>query len=178
MTTTETGHRYSPFVNAYSQYMEAGAEGFGFEEDFVESSIRCIPMVVRFKLDIAGIKLKLSEWSRFTTADRLQLMQKFCMTDTQIASYRRYLQTLIKIRTGDVATNLTIELNPAWTVYDTVPSELNEKAAELNLHISEQQWKQLSNLQRFTLLKLCRPGHENRNFPAAIKEFGLIKIPV
>jgi hypothetical protein len=29
-------------------------------------------------------------------------------------------------------------------------------------------------LQRFVLIKLCRPGHENENFPKAVKEFGLI----
>ena len=42
-----------------------GIEYFDFEEDFVEKNIRCIPMIVRFKMDEAGIKLKLSEWSRF-----------------------------------------------------------------------------------------------------------------
>jgi hypothetical protein len=174
MTTIESGHKYSPFVNAYSQYLERGAKGFDFEEDFVGANIRCIPMVVRFKLDIAGIKLKLSEWSRFTAIDRLQLMQKFCMTDTQIASYRRYLQELIRVRTGKQATDLAIEKYPAWERCDGVPSELNEKAAEFNLNISEHQWRQLSNLQRFALLKLCRPGHENKNFARAIEEFGLI----
>ena len=41
----------------------AGIEYFNFEEDFVEKNIRCIPMIVRFKMDKAGIKLKLAEWS-------------------------------------------------------------------------------------------------------------------
>jgi len=39
---------------------------FQFEKDFVEDGIRCIPMMVRFKLDACGIKLRLKEWSKFS----------------------------------------------------------------------------------------------------------------
>ena len=38
---------------------------FLFEEDFIEKNVRCIPMIVRYKLDTVGIKLQLSQWSRF-----------------------------------------------------------------------------------------------------------------
>ncbi|RYZ83151.1 MAG: hypothetical protein EOP04_20525, partial [Proteobacteria bacterium] len=48
-------------------------EYFKFEEDFMEENVRCIPMVVRFKMDLAGIKLKLGEWGRFGTAERIEL---------------------------------------------------------------------------------------------------------
>ena len=41
-------------------------EYFYFEEDFVVDNVRCIPMIIRFKMDAAGIKLRLSEWSRFS----------------------------------------------------------------------------------------------------------------
>jgi len=34
-------------------------------------------------------------------------------------------------------------------------------------------WSELNALQRFTLFKLTRPGHRNRNFPLALREFGL-----
>jgi len=43
-----------------------GIEYFRFEEEFMENNMRCIPMVIRFKMDIAGIKLKLSEWKKFS----------------------------------------------------------------------------------------------------------------
>ena len=36
---------------------------FGFEADFV-GDLRCIPMAVRRKLDLVGVKLKLSHWSQ------------------------------------------------------------------------------------------------------------------
>ena len=32
----------------------------------MENNMRCIPMIIRFKMDMAGIKLKLSEWKKFS----------------------------------------------------------------------------------------------------------------
>jgi hypothetical protein len=55
-----------------------------------------------------------------------------------------------------------------------IPSSLQDHVKLYGLVIDKRSWSRLTRLQRFALLKLCRPGHENRNFPLAIKEFGLI----
>ncbi|MEO6674638.1 MAG: nitrate reductase associated protein, partial [Ginsengibacter sp.] len=55
---------------SYPPLVDKGS--FKFEEDFVEEGVRCIPMVVRFKLDACGIKLKLSEWSTLIFEERKQ----------------------------------------------------------------------------------------------------------
>jgi len=34
-------------------------------------------------------------------------------------------------------------------------------------------WARLDELQRFALVKLSHPGHEHRNLPRALQEFGL-----
>jgi hypothetical protein len=65
--------------------------------------------------------------------------------------------------------------SPAWADDDTILPELQEQAQQAGSAIGLEQWRNLYLLQRFALLKLCRPGHENRNFPLAMKEFGLIK---
>ena len=51
---------------------------------------------------------------------------------------------------------------------------LEEKAKAFGLLITASEWKSLSDLQRFALLKLCKEGHESKNFPKAIREFGLL----
>jgi hypothetical protein len=152
----------------------AGVVFFEFEEDFAEDNIRCIPMIVRFKLDACGIKLKLSEWSKMTASERMQLSAMECSTARDIRAYRSWLQQLVMNRTGGAATDLTVDTNPAWADTNKQPFMLVEKLEEFGWHISSQQWRALSNLQRFVLLKLCKPGHENRNFPKAVKEFGLV----
>jgi len=146
---------------------------FNFEDDFVEDNVRCIPMIVRFKLDACGIKLKLQEWSKMNIAERTLLAQKKCSTIREINQYRQYLRELVMKRTGTPATDLPVDKNPDWAITGKLPLALLEQAAVFGWHISLRQWNHLSNLQRFVLLKLCRPGHENRNFPIAYREFGL-----
>jgi hypothetical protein len=151
-----------------------GIEYFDFEEDFIEENVRCIPMIVRFKMDAAGIKLKLAEWSKFKTKERIQLAILPAATTKEAATYNIYLAELIEKYTGAKATALVIDTAPDWANLQSIPLMLSEKAQEFDLKITTEKWKALSNLQRFTLLKLCRPGHENKNFPKAIKEFNLL----
>jgi hypothetical protein len=148
---------------------------FDFEEDFIEENVRCIPMLVRFKMDAAGIKLKLAEWSKFSVAERLSLAVDPADTPQEVKAYNQFLSGLIKKYTNAEATNLAIETVPAWSVLDSIPEMLQEKTGEMGWVITLAQWQQLTSLQRFALLKLCRPGHENKNFPKAMKEFGLIR---
>ena len=149
-----------------------GIEYFCFEEDFVEKNIRCIPMIVRFKMDAVGIKLKLSEWNRFSTQEKIELAT---MTDDTVigGDYHLYLANLIKKYTGQAATALSLDNDPEWNRLDNVPYVIRQKAEEFDWTISNVQWRELTDLQRFALLKLCRPGHENKNFPKAMKEFNL-----
>jgi len=149
-------------------------EYFWFEEDFVEQNMRCIPMIVRFKMDNAGIKLKLAEWSKFNALERQELALKQIETKDELNEYRGFLSSLIYRYTGNTPTLLEANPNPAWVNLTTVPKALIEKSKEFNWEITTEQWSALTTLQRFALLKLCRPGHENKNFPKAMREFGIV----
>jgi len=153
-----------------------GVEYFNFEEDFVEKNIRCIPMIVRFKMDRAGIKLKLEEWSKFSTAERIELATKPCGDEREAKLYQQYLAWLVERYTEKQATGLAIDENPGWIELKNVPGVLQEKSSEFGWCVSTEQWSGLTELQRFALLKLCRPGHESKNFPKAMKEFGLLPV--
>jgi len=147
---------------------------FKFEEDFVDENVRCIPMLVRFKMDAAGIKLHLKEWSKLPVGVRMELATKKAQTKQEIADYHNFLARSIKTYSGNEPTPLSIELAPAWLVLDEVPWIVQSEASKYDFSITINQWKNLSVIQRYALSKLSRPGHENRNFPAAIKEFNLI----
>ncbi|MEH2298873.1 MAG: nitrate reductase associated protein [Nostoc sp.] len=149
------------------------ADFFEFEADFVDS-LRCIPMQVRYNLDTCGIKVKLSDWNQMTTAERQALVELPCTTETEIQSYREHIQQLILQRTGLAATKLPIEPHPAWLDSAIVPASIQEKAQEIGVTLTQQHWAALTPLQRFALIKLSRPGHENKNFPKAIAEFHLL----
>lgn len=146
---------------------------FQFEADFVDS-LRCIPMQVRFNLDTCGIKLKLADWNHFTPAERQALVEKACTTQSEIQAYREFLQYLVQQHSGAPASELPVEPHPAWIDATTIPLSIQEKAQEIGITVTPQQWAALTHLQRFVLLKLSRPSHENKNFLPAMHEFHLL----
>lgn len=146
---------------------------FQFEMDFA-SSLRCIPMQVRYKLDLCGIKLKLPQWNQFTSCDRQKLLNLPCQTPEQVQTYRKTLQELIEKTTGETATDLPVEANPDWENDRVIPDSVSKKAEEEKVSLTREQWAKLTPIQRFVLIKLSRSSHENRNFIPALKEFHLV----
>jgi hypothetical protein len=144
-----------------------------FETDFVES-LRCIPMLVRMKLDTCGVKLKLEHWHKFSQLERESLVTLPCDSSREINNYREFLQNLVIAKTGNLPQELTIDPHPLWHNTNKIPPEVITKAAEFQSTISLQQWSSLTPLQRFALIKLSRLSHENRNFLPALKEFGIL----
>ncbi|MGF1540947.1 MAG: nitrate reductase associated protein [Pleurocapsa sp.] len=143
---------------------------FQFERDFIES-LRCIPMQVRMKLDTCGVKLKLSHWHQLSQIERQQLVTMPCLTEDEADTYREFLQNLIIAKTGQPAKELAIAPHPPWLDVENIPLDVQHKAAEFNLTIEPEQWRVLTPPQRFALIKLSRPSHENHNFLPALKEF-------
>lgn len=151
-------------------------EYFRFEEDFVEANIRCIPMIVRFKLDAVGIKLQLKEWNFFSGDERLLLATSPCSAPQEMEMYKVLLTKLIFRYTHLQPTILPVDPLPAWKSRDEISNRaLLSMFEQENCLITIDQWAGLTDLQRFALLKLSRPGHENKNFSKAIQEFGLKK---
>ena len=147
---------------------------FAFEQDFA-GSLRCIPMAVRYKLDLCGVKLSLRQWSHFTEDDRRALLLRSCANVAEAASYRAALVALIAGRTDEDAVFLPEDAAPAWADAAQVPRQVIEHAAELGAAPPTlAQWQGLSLLQRFALMKLSRVSHDNVNFIPALREFGIL----
>ncbi|MET0338952.1 MAG: nitrate reductase associated protein [Caulobacter sp.] len=145
---------------------------FGFEDDFVRT-LRCIPMCVRFKLDRVGIKLSLRQWSRFSLADRQDLRLAPCADGAQAAKWRQRLIDLIADRAGEDAAPLVKAPDARWSLPAT-PPEILQLAADRQLAApSDEQWRSLTELERYALVKLTRDRHENANLGPALAEFRL-----
>ncbi|MEL6496242.1 MAG: nitrate reductase associated protein [Cyanobacteria bacterium J06623_7] len=149
------------------------ADYFQFEADFV-GGLQCIPMLVRMKLDNCGVKLKLAHWNQFALNDRQKLVDLPCQNQEQRQNYREWLQKLIISKTGQPAKELAIDPHPPWLDETKIPPSVCAKAESANVTLSLEQWLGLSPPQRFALIKLSRPSHENQNFLPALQEFGII----
>lgn len=146
---------------------------FQFESDFV-GSLQCIPMQVRMKLDNCGVKLKLLHWNQFSQTEKQKLVDLPCSQESEITAYRQWLQALITEKTGQPAKEFAIAPHPPWLNDAKIPQAVLDKAEECRVNISLQQWSEITPAQRFALIKLSRPSHENKNFVPALKEFGII----
>jgi hypothetical protein len=142
---------------------------FAFEADFAQD-LRCIPMVVRWKLDRCGIKLKLAHWLKLSLAQRQWLIDR-----PLDAQYAQQLQAWVEAITGAPASSLPIPERFDWQNPEHIPHQIQEQMAKLALPpLSLSQWRNLGELQRFVLIKLTSPHHENRNLIPALREFGLL----
>ena len=146
---------------------------FGFEADFT-GDLRCIPMAVRRKLDLAGVKLKLVQWGALSEAERQELLA-WADAPAAISAMHRWLLE----RTAAMADGPAKELPPAvdqpWQQGQDWPEVLRQSCEQLGLALQRDGWQRLDELQRFALVKLSHPGHEHRNLPAALAEFNLLQ---
>jgi hypothetical protein len=146
---------------------------FAFENDFV-ATLRCVPMAVRFKLDQCRIKLTLRQWSRFTHAERKQLLLIPCDTLAEVEHYRNVLIELIASRADGQVKAIEEVPQALWEQSVETPEAVRAFARSMSVPApSDEEWGRLKPLQRFALLKLSRDNHDNVNFVPALLEFGL-----
>lgn len=154
--------------------MSTRSEIFAFETDFA-GALYCIPMVVRRKLDLCGVKVSLKQWNRFALEEREQLVAQGCENADEVESYTRYVVGLIETRTQSPAQLVDKDAGLDWNDTARVPQRVIDYAIEREVGPPTlDQWTALTPLQRFALFKLTRPGHSNDNFIPAMREFGLI----
>jgi hypothetical protein len=145
---------------------------FQFEQDFADS-LRCIPMSVRLKLDLCGIKLKLHQWVKFSLEQKQEYVNWSSQTPKDIEEFGVHLRQLIRSTCHEEAKEVSPEPQPEWQNTERIPLSVQEKAEELRIQITLDFWRNLQDIQRFALIKLSRSNHENKNFLPALQEFGL-----
>lgn len=153
----------------------ASSEIFAFEKDFA-GALYCIPMVVRRKLDLCGVKVSLKQWNRFEIEEREQLVAQGCETPGEVDDYARHVASLIEARMHEPAQLLERDSGTEWNDTTIVPQRVADYSIERDVTPPTiSQWAALTPLQRFAIFKLTRPGHTNENFVPAMREFGLIR---
>ena len=141
---------------------------FAFESDFI-GNWRCIPLCVRRKLDLIGVKLKLSHWLELSQDQRQELVEwpdqppALEQLSTQLF---RWTSTMVD---GQARAIPPAQAEP-WQEANEVPVEVERAARERGVPLNVDQWRQLGELERFALCKLARPGHDHQNLDAAFSE--------
>tara|TARA_R110001599_G_scaffold64023_3_gene178468 strand:- start:39601 stop:40065 length:465 start_codon:yes stop_codon:yes gene_type:complete len=149
---------------------------FDFEQDG-RYPLRRIPMRIRFNLDACGVRFSLTAWTLLSRDEREWLLNLRCGSEQERQEYRDTLAQMLKPYADNpeaVLEKTIIDTMPAWQQTAIVPTAMVAHLMECALPIPTlEQWQNLSNLQRFALVKLTRSGHRNSNLIPALKEFGI-----
>ena len=141
---------------------------FAFERDFV-GTWRCIPLCVRRKLDLMGLKLKLSHWLELSQTQRQELVDWSDAPDA-LEQCRETLRSLTRSMADGIAKDLAPAVDTPWQQVHAMPVEVADAATARGVRLTAAQWANLSELDRFCLCKLVRPGHDHHNLAAAFSE--------
>ena len=69
-----------------------------------------------------------------------------------------------------IETGLSPAVDTPWQQADAMPAEVADAAEARRVQLTAAQWADLSELDRFCLCKLVRPGHDHHNLAAAFSE--------
>lgn len=109
-----------------------------FEDDYWPN-LECVPIGVRYKLDLCSIKVSLRSWQQMSTAEREQLIHLPCGNAEQRDQYRA---TLDRLANHHGFALVAISADP--TPFQEVPC----------CDIASPVWQQLSPFERFVCAKL------------------------
>ena len=141
---------------------------FAFEQDFV-GNWRCIPLCVRRKLDLSGVKLKLNHWLGLSQQQRQELVD-WADDPKALDLFRDHLRLCTAAMADGMVTDLPVAVAEPWQCPDQLPDLLLEAAQRRRIPLALDRWAGLSELERFALCKLARPGHDHHNLEAAFSE--------
>jgi len=145
---------------------------FEFEGD-LHRTLEFIPLAVRRKLDLAGLKLSLKAWTAMTRAEKLAICHLPVDGPGDLDVYREALQGFAH-RAGHVIEPLEGgPVDPSGWAPGRVPQSVAARVAEMAGDISDEQWSAFPEEARYVLLKLAEPRRNPEKLVAALRELRL-----
>jgi hypothetical protein len=141
---------------------------FQYESEFYPSLSR-IPLEVRMKLDLAGVKISLKDWLAWSFEERTVLCHLPCAGGEELDALIAYLDFLSRKYAGAPAA-MTERLDPALWEGAEVPSPVREKSAECGRVVTRSDWLGWQSYQRYALYKTAISKSQPEAFANVLEE--------
>ena len=141
---------------------------FHYENDFYPNLDR-LPLHVRMKLDLAGIKLSLKQWLAFHIEERTAICHLPVDQEEEKQAFRDYLNFLSRQYCGAPAHELP-PIEPLWEILDRVPEPVRERSSDDGKAITVEEWIGWTSHQRYALYKTAVSKSEPEKFFAVLDE--------
>ena len=143
---------------------------FGFETELY-TTLTCLPLAARHKLDIIGIKVSIKQWLALEMNERHTLCEMPADSEQERRTLSEFICRLIAQRCGEQPAALSPEQQASVIPPSQPPTGIAEQASALGYDLDTVGWKTLDNDQRYALLKFGGDDRRRAKFAAALKEF-------
>ena len=136
------------------------------------STLLLIPLRVRYKLDCAGIRLRLAQWQALTHDEKTQLLQLSIVTPQEQGAYRVALIRMVSRLGAAPLADEPVTGEEDWRTTQVWPDVVVRQCEAQHLPLPPlSQWQSLIEADRHALFVLARSNHSQTEFVAAMALF-------
>jgi hypothetical protein len=139
-------------------------------EDEIYSSLSCLPMAARRKLDQLGLKIGFDQWQQLSRGERLMICHAPIASDDETEALRLFVHDVMKAKCGALPKELPPEKRQGVNPPKLVPPKLVESAQKSGVALTQAAWASLDDDERYALIKLG-VEKESHKLKAALDEF-------
>jgi len=143
---------------------------FKFEEEMT-TTLACVPMAVRRKLDRVGVKVGLKQWQALGRGERLAICHLPIDHDNERETLRLFIAEAVERNCGEKPGTLGETQRAIADPPRILPAELAESARMAGVALDQAAWERLDADERYALIKLGGGAKHSHNLAAALAEF-------
>jgi hypothetical protein len=149
---------------------------FAYEAEFYPALNR-LPLHVRMKLDLTGIKISLKDWLAFAFEERIVLCHLPIDTDEERSAFTSYLDFLCRKYRGEPLATTEVMASALWD-RTQVPEPVAQKSAAASRAVTLAEWSHWQAHQRYALYKTAISRSQPEAFENVLDELRKAKIDV
>jgi hypothetical protein len=129
-----------------------------------------IPLHVRMKLDLTGIKIGLKDWLAFNIEERTVLCHLPVESEEEKQAFASYVDFLSRRYSNAPATRTAAMSSSLWDDRLQVPMAVAERKTAQTPAVTVEEWRRWKFHQRYALYKTALSQSEPEQFFAVLKE--------
>ncbi len=137
---------------------------YDYEAEYYPS-LKRLPLDLRRKLDILGIKISLKDWLSFSLEERMALCHLPCELEDERRVFTAYLDFLAARYLGKLTEKIAPTDQSLWSELE-VPPAVAERSALLGREVKSSEWHQWPAHHRYALYKSA----VSKNQPEAFEQ--------
>ena len=141
---------------------------YDYEAEFYPSLSR-LPLDLRRKLDVSGIKLSLKDWLAISLEERTVLCHLPCDYDEERQVFTTYLDFLATKYLGKPAGKTALMNIGLWSE-SAVPSAVAQRSTELGQAVTPIEWRRWQSHHRYALYKTAVSKNQPEAFEQVLRQ--------